>query len=72
MPPALTADDCMNCHKILWVRVVSSAVVPGVKVNFLPKSQYQFLAEFDFNGIFAIPVFTISIQINPDFLQYFS
>lgn len=62
----------MNCHKLLWVRVISSSVVPGVRVNYLPKSQYQFLTEFDFNGLFAIPVFTISIQINPDFAQYFS
>ena len=72
IPPALTANDCMNCHKLLWVRVISSSVVPGVRVNYLPKSQYQFLTEFDFNGLFAIPVFTISIQINPDFAQYFS
>jgi len=62
----------MNCHKLLWVRVVSSSVVPGVRVNYLPKSQYQFLTEFDFNGLFAIPVFTISVQINPDFAQYFN
>jgi len=57
---------------LLWVRVISSSVVPGVRVNYLPKSQYQFMAEFDFNGLFAIPVFTISIQINPDFAKYFT
>lgn len=72
IPPELTANDCMNCHKLLWVRVISSSVVPGVRVNYLPKSQYQFLTEFDFNGLFAIPVFSISIQINPDFASYFT
>ena len=72
IPPELTANDCLNCHKLLWVRVISSKVVPGVRVNYLPKSQYQFMAEFDFNGLFAIPVFTISIQINPDFAKYFT
>ena len=38
----------------------------------MPKSKYQFLTEFDFNGLFSIPVFTISVQINPDFAQYFT
>lgn len=47
-------------------------MIPGVRVNYLPKSKYQFLTEFDFNGLFSIPVFTISIQINPDFAEYFS
>lgn len=54
------------------MRVISSSVVPSVKVNYLPKSQYQFMTEFDFNGLFSIPVFTISIQINPDFAKYFT
>lgn len=30
------------------------------------------MAEFEFNGLFSIPVFSISIQINPDFEKYFS
>ena len=38
----------------------------------MPKSKYQFLTEFDFNGLFSIPVFTISVQINPDYADYFS
>jgi len=54
------------------VRVIDSKVVPGVRINYLPKSQYQFLAEFEFNGLFAIPVFSVSIQINPDYAKYFS
>lgn len=72
IPPALTANDCAQCSKLLWVRVISSSVIPGVRVNYLPKSKYQFLTEFDFNGLFSIPVFTISIQINPDFAEYFT
>lgn len=72
IPPVLTANDCAQCSKLLWVRVISSSVIPGVRVNYLPKSKYQFLTEFDFNGLFSIPVFTISIQINPDFAEYFS
>ena len=72
IPPALIANDCAQCSKLLWVRVISSSVIPGVRVNYLPKSKYQFLTEFDFNGLFSIPVFTISIQINPDFAKYFT
>lgn len=43
-----------------------------MRINYLPKSKYQFLAEFEFNGLFAIPVFSVSIQINPDYAKYFS
>lgn len=53
------------------MRVIDSKVIPGVRINYLPKSKYQFLAEFEFNGLFAIPTFTISVQINPDFAKYF-
>ena len=72
IPPELTANDCALCSKLLWIRVIDSRVVPGVRLNYLPKSKYQFLAEFEFNGLFAIPVFAVSIQINPDYAKYFS
>lgn len=60
------------CNKALWVRVIDSSVVPGVRINYLPRSKYQFLCEFEFNGLFAIPVFAISVQINPDYAKYFN
>lgn len=72
IPPELTKNECALCSKLLWVRVIDSKVVPGVRINYLPKSKYQFLAEFEFNGLFAIPVFSVSIQINPDYAKYFS
>lgn len=72
IPDELTANDCALCNKLLWVRVIDSSVIPGVRTIYLPNSKYQFLAEFEFNGLFAIPVFAISIQINPDFAHYFS
>lgn len=72
LPPELTADDCYSCFKLLQVKVISSSIVPSVQLNFIPKSQYQFYCTFDFYGLFAIPIFTISIQINPDFAKYFS
>jgi hypothetical protein len=43
-----------------------------VSVQYLPKSQYQFLVQFDFRGTFSIPLFTISVQINPRFAKYFT
>ncbi len=54
------------------MKVISSAIVPTVQLNYIPKSQYQFYCTFDFYGLFAIPIFTISIQINPEFAKYFS
>ena len=54
------------------MKVISSAVVPTVQLNYIPKSQYQFYCTFDFYGMFAIPILTISIQINPEFAKYFS
>ena len=41
-------------------------------MSYIPKSTYQFFIEFDFHGTFSIPVFTFSVQINPDYASYFS
>lgn len=30
------------------------------------------MAEFEFNGLFSIPVFSFTVQINPDFAKYFN
>jgi len=68
----LTANDCPQCYQLLWVRVIRSDIVPGVSVSYLPKSQYQFLVQFDFHGTFSIPLFSISVQINPRFAKYFT
>ena len=46
--------------------------MPGVKVSYVPKSKYQFYIEFEFHGAFAIPVYVFTVQINPEFSQYFS
>lgn len=72
IPPELTKNDCAECSKLIWARVIDSEVVPGVRIKYLPGSKYQFLAEFEFHGLFAIPLFSVSFQINPDFRKYFS
>lgn len=33
----------MSCYKILQIKVLSSAVVPGLRLTYIPKSQYQFM-----------------------------
>lgn len=71
IPEKLQEGDCASCHKLLLVKVVKSSVVPGVKVSMLPRSRFQFFIEFDFNGLFAVPVFQISVQLNPDMKSYF-
>ena len=45
--------------------MIDSQIVPGVRVKYLPKTKYQFLVEFEFHGLFAIPIFKIGVQINP-------
>lgn len=52
--------------------MIDSEVVPGVRIKYLPGSKYQFLAEFEFHGLFAIPLFAVSFQISPDYAKYFS
>ncbi len=72
IPETLTANDCAECYNLLWVRVIKSDIVPGVRVNYLPKSKYQFLVEFEFHGTFSIPTFNIAVQINPQYAKYFN
>lgn len=72
LPPQLTANDCPQCHQLLWVRVIRSDIIPAVSVQYMPKSQFQFLVQFDFSGTFSIPVFMVSVQINPQFARFFN
>ena len=46
VPEELRKNECAECSKLLWVRVIDSQVVPGVRIKYLPNSKYQFLAEF--------------------------
>ena len=43
-----------------------------MKVNYIPKSKYQFSIEFKFSDILAIPIFKFGIQLNPEYKQYFT
>jgi len=72
IPEALAANGCAECYNLLWVRVIRSDIVPGVRINFLPASRFQFLVELEFHGTFSIPSFTIAVQINPQYAKYFN
>lgn len=54
------------------MKVISSTIVPGVRVEYIPKSKFQYLAEFDFHGTISIPVFKFTVQINPKYASFFS
>lgn len=50
------------------VKVIDSLVnAIGVKVSYVPFSNYQFVVEFDFGSVFVTSVFTFIVQINKDF-----
>ena len=72
VPQYFLDTDCVECSKLFLIKVTKSDIVPGVKVEYIPKSQFQFLIEFDFHGIIAIPAFTFTIQINPKYAKYFT
>ena len=56
----------------MLVSIIQAQVIPSFRVNFLPTTQYKYLIEFDFQGIFAIPPFTFTLRINPQYSKLFS
>lgn len=72
LPDQLTDGGCPNCNEVLLVSVIQAQVIPSFRVNFLPTTQYKYLIEFDFHGIFGIPPFTFTLRINPDYAKYFN
>jgi hypothetical protein len=43
-----------------------------VKVNYIPTTRFKFTMSFTFSGIFAIPDFVYSVQINPKYEKFFT
>ena len=72
LPDALTNGGCPKCSEVLMVSIIQAQVIPSFRVNFLPTTQYKYLIEFDFHGIFGIPPFTFTLRINPDYSKYFT
>ena len=72
LPDGLTAGGCPKCSEVLMVSIIQAQVIPSFRVNFLPTTQFKYLIEFDFQGIFGIPPFTFTLRINPDYARFFS
>lgn len=72
LPDGLTAGGCSKCSEVLMVSIIQAQVIPSFRVNFLPTTQFKYLIEFDFQGIFGIPPFTFTLRINPDYARFFS
>ncbi len=67
IPDQLSDNLCVNCNDILIVRLISYTILPRVEVSYLATTRFKFLIKFTFNGIFAIPDFVYSVQINPKY-----
>ena len=72
IPDQLSENGCINCNDILLVKLISYAVLPSIEIVYLPTTRFKFSVKFSFNGIFAIPDFIYSVQINPKYSKYFS
>ena len=72
IPAILAEKNCAECSKLLKPRIITASVIPKIEVIYVPNSKYQYILGFDFGGMYSIPVFTVSIQINPDYAEYFS
>ena len=63
--PACFIDrDCVDCYRILDVKVVEGSMPTQVKVNFMPNSEGQFVIDYSFGGFVTSTIFKYQIQIN--------
>lgn len=67
LPKCLTDNECTKCFKVLKANVVDSNVPILVKVNFVPFSQYQFLIEYNFQGLYVTSKFKTVVRLNEEF-----
>lgn len=72
IPDALSQNMCVDCNDILMVKLVSYTILPSVQVSYLPTTRFKFSVNFSFIGIYAIPDFVYSIQINPKYEKHFT
>ena len=52
--------------------MLSYTTFPIIDINYIPSSKYSFTIRFKFNGIFTVPDFSYTVQINPKYAKYFS
>ena len=66
LPTCLTDFECVNCHKILKVQIVSSLVPVDLKVKYIDYSKYQFLISVEFKERVTSP-FKMVVRFNNEF-----
>ena len=67
LPKCLTDNECSKCFKSLKVNVIDANVPILVKVSFVPFSQYQFLIEYNFQGLFVTSKFKTVVRFSEEF-----
>ncbi len=72
LPDNLSKNMCVKCDDILMVKLVSYTILPSVDVSYIPTTRFKYSITFTFNGIFAIPDFVFSVQINPKYEKFFT
>ncbi len=72
LPTCVTQNECSKCFKVLKANVVNSNVPILVTVNYILASQYQFLVEYNFQGLFVTSKFKTVIRLNDEFKGCFS
>lgn len=64
IPKCFTDNDCVNCFKILDVKVFESNIPIQTTINYIPNSDGQFLIEYTFGGIITSTFFKYQIELN--------
>lgn len=72
LPGCVTQNECQNCNKVIKAKVIESLTPISVTVNFVYASQYQFLIEYDFQGLLVTSAFKVVISIDNSFGDCFS
>jgi len=67
LPTCLTDNECAKCFKVLKANVVDANVPVFVKISYIPFSQYQFLIEYNFQGLIVTSKFKTVIKLSEEF-----
>jgi hypothetical protein len=72
LPGCITQNQCSDCFKALSVNVLQSNVPILCTVSFVPFSQWQFLVEYNFQGLLVTSKFQSIIKLNQAFKGCFA
>lgn len=72
IPSELLKNGCPFCSQLLLVKQISGDSVATITQSYIPQSQYSMNVVYDFGSGEPIPNFSVTIQVNPALIQYFS